>query len=151
MFVHVLTDGRDTAPNGGRAYVAALEAALAAAGVGAIASVSGRYYAMDRDKRWERTKLAYDAIVRGVGPTAPSAARGDRGGVRRRRHRRVHHAARDRRRDGRPVGPIADGDSVVFFNFRADRMRQIIRAMAFDDFDGFERRGTACRASTSRR
>ena len=63
VFVHVLTDGRDTSPTGGRAYVAALEAAIAAAGVGRIASVSGRYWAMDRDKRWERTKLAYDAIV----------------------------------------------------------------------------------------
>ena len=63
LFVHVLTDGRDTSPTGGKAYVAALEAALASAGVGAIASISGRYWAMDRDKRWERTKLAYDTIV----------------------------------------------------------------------------------------
>ena len=84
VFVHVLTDGRDTSPTGGRAYVAALEAAIAAAGVGRIASVSGRYWAMDRDKRWERTKLAYDTIVHGEGPSATSARRGDRGGLRRR-------------------------------------------------------------------
>ena len=73
VFVHVLTDGRDTSPTGGRGYVAALEAAIAAAGVGRIASVSGRYWAMDRDKRWERTRLAYDTIVHGEGPSATSA------------------------------------------------------------------------------
>ena len=70
VFVHVLTDGRDTSPNGGANYVAELEAVLKKFGVGTIATVSGRYYAMDRDKRWERTKLAYDAIVHGDGPSA---------------------------------------------------------------------------------
>jgi 2,3-bisphosphoglycerate-independent phosphoglycerate mutase len=74
VFVHVLTDGRDTAPNGGKGYVEKLEAELKKVGVGTIASVSGRYYAMDRDKRWERQKLAYDVIVRGVGPAATSAS-----------------------------------------------------------------------------
>ena len=73
VFVHVITDGRDTSPTGGRTYVAELEEHLRMVGVGRIASVSGRYYAMDRDKRWERTKLAYDAIVKGEGPTATSA------------------------------------------------------------------------------
>jgi 2,3-bisphosphoglycerate-independent phosphoglycerate mutase len=94
---------------------------------------------MDRDKRWERTKLAYDTIVHGEGPTAASA--GD-----------VIEAAYAAQvtdefitphaivgGDGRPVGPIRDGDSVVLFNFRADRMRQIVRALAFEDFDGFAR------------
>jgi 2,3-bisphosphoglycerate-independent phosphoglycerate mutase len=139
LFVHVLTDGRDTPPNGGAGYVADLEAVLKQTGVGRIASVSGRYYAMDRDKRWERTKLAYDAIVRGKGPTA--------------------HAAADVidtsyatsitdefivptvivDANSMPVGPISDGDSVLFFNFRPDRMRQIVRALTFDDFDGFDR------------
>ena len=137
VFVHVITDGRDTSPNGGRGYVAELEAALAATGA-RIASVSGRYYAMDRDKRWERVKLAYDAIVSGTAPFGSSAAARDRGGVREERHRRVHPAARDRRR--RRASRSArwrDGDSVIFFNFRADRARQIIRALMFDDFDGF--------------
>jgi 2,3-bisphosphoglycerate-independent phosphoglycerate mutase len=139
LFVHVLTDGRDTSPTGGRAYVAALEAALATAGVGTIASVSGRYWAMDRDKRWERTKLAYDTIVHGEGPTAPNAGA-------------VMEAAYGANvtdefvkphaivgPDGTPVGPIRAGDSVVMFNFRADRMRQIVRALTFEDFDGFDR------------
>lgn len=139
VFVHVLTDGRDTSPTGGRGYVAELEEVLAAEGVGRIASISGRYYAMDRDKRWERTKLAYDAIVHGTGPVAASA-----GEVVETSYARdvtdefiVPHAIAGP--GGGPAGPIRDGDSVVFFNFRADRMRQIIRAMALDDFDGFDR------------
>ncbi|MGH9330167.1 MAG: 2,3-bisphosphoglycerate-independent phosphoglycerate mutase, partial [Vicinamibacterales bacterium] len=75
VFIHVLTDGRDTSPKGGRGYVGELEDVLRRAGTGRIASVSGRYYAMDRDKRWDRTKLAYDAIVRGRGvEVARSAA-----------------------------------------------------------------------------
>ncbi|MFI5079207.1 MAG: 2,3-bisphosphoglycerate-independent phosphoglycerate mutase, partial [Vicinamibacteria bacterium] len=139
VFVHVLTDGRDTSPTGGRGYVAALEAAIAAAGVGRIASVSGRYWAMDRDKRWERTKLAYDTIVHGEGPSATSA-----GAVIEAAYAAnvtdefiKPHAVVGA--DGKPVGPIRDGDSVVLFNFRADRMRQIVRALAFEDFDGFDR------------
>jgi 2,3-bisphosphoglycerate-independent phosphoglycerate mutase len=139
VFIHALTDGRDTAPNGGKGYVASLEATLARVGVGKIATVDGRYYAMDRDKRWERIKLAYDAIVRGLGPTAATA-----GSV-------IEASYANNVTDefivptvitdtaGKAAGPVADGDSLVFFNFRADRMRQIIRAIAFDDFDGFER------------
>jgi 2,3-bisphosphoglycerate-independent phosphoglycerate mutase len=139
VFIHALTDGRDTAPNGGKGYVESLEATLARVGVGKIATVDGRYYAMDRDKRWERIKLGYDAIVRGLGPTAASA-------------KSVIEASYASNvtdefiiptvitdATGKAVGPVADGDSLVFFNFRADRMRQIIRAIAFDDFDGFER------------
>jgi 2,3-bisphosphoglycerate-independent phosphoglycerate mutase len=139
VFVHVLTDGRDTSPTGGRNYVAALEAALAANGVGRIASVSGRYWAMDRDKRWERTKLAYDAIVHGEAPAARTS-----GEVIEASYAAditdefvKPHVIVDA--GGKPVGPIRDGDSVVLFNFRADRMRQIVRALAFEDFDGFDR------------
>jgi 2,3-bisphosphoglycerate-independent phosphoglycerate mutase len=137
VFVHVITDGRDTSPTGGRGYLADLRAALAGAGVGAIASVSGRYYAMDRDKRWERTQLAYHAIVSGSGPTAtdPAAV--------------IEAAYAAGTTDefilptvitdpgGTPVGPLHDGDSLVFFNFRADRVRQFIRALTEDEFDGF--------------
>jgi 2,3-bisphosphoglycerate-independent phosphoglycerate mutase len=139
VFVHVLTDGRDTAPRGGAGYVKELDAVLKQAGVGRIASVSGRYYAMDRDKRWERTRLAYDTIVLGKGPTATSA-----GAVIDKSYKEnvtdefiiptVITGA-----DGKPLGPIADGDSVLFFNFRPDRMRQIVRAIMFDEFDGFDR------------
>ena len=140
VFVHVITDGRDTAPTGGADYIAALERAMTEAGVGRIASVSGRYYAMDRDRRWERTRLAYDAISavdgrRGTGAQAlvsDAYAREvtdefiEPGFV-------VDQA-------GEPVGTLSDGDAVIFFNFRADRARQITRALAFRDFDGFERR-----------
>jgi len=139
VFVHVITDGRDTSPSGGRDYVAALEETLTRVGVGRIASVSGRYYAMDRDKRWERTKLAYDAIVLGQGPTAASASSV------------IASAYTGNVTDefiiptvivdaaGRAAGPMQDDDSVLFFNFRADRMRQIVRALMFEDFDGFPR------------
>jgi len=139
VFVHVLTDGRDTAPNGGAGYLRELEAVLKKTGVGRVASVAGRYYAMDRDKRWERTKLGYDAIVLGQGPTSTSAAEViDKA-----------YAAKVTDEfivptvivgeDGKAVGPVADGDSVLFFNFRPDRMRQIVRALMFDEFDGFDR------------
>jgi 2,3-bisphosphoglycerate-independent phosphoglycerate mutase len=140
MFVQAITDGRDTSPTGGIRYIAQLEDAMGRAGTGRIASVAGRYYAMDRDKRWERTKLAYDAMVHAVAPaTAQSAA-----------------AAVQASYDNgitdefvkpvvvvdaatQPIGPIRDGDSVVFFNFRADRARQLTRALALDEFDGFQR------------
>ncbi len=137
VFVHAITDGRDTSPTGGRGYLSTLQHAIADAGVGAIASVSGRYYAMDRDKRWERTHLAYDVIVRGQGTTATTAAAV------------IDAAYASDVTDefvqptvivdgaGHAVGPMQDADSVVFFNFRADRVRQIIRALTEDAFDGF--------------
>ena len=112
---------------------------LARVGVGKIASVSGRYYAMDRDKRWERVKLGYDAIVRGAGPAATSAMSVIEASYANNVTDEFIIPTVIADAAGKPVGPIADGDSVVFFNFRADRMRQIIRTIAFDDFDGFER------------
>ena len=135
LFVHVITDGRDTSPTGGRGYVRELEAVLKETG-GRIASVSGRYYAMDRDKRWERVKLAYDAIVTGTAPPGSSASAV------------IEESYSKNITDefvlpativegGEPVGRMADGDQVIFFNFRADRARQMIRALMFDDFDGF--------------
>ena len=140
VFVHVITDGRDTSPTGGERYVAQLEAAMQRHGVGRIATVVGRYYAMDRDKRWERTKLAYDAMVQGQAesrsPAAlPSIRASYEAGVTDEFIRPVVIVGSD----GQPVGSIADQDSVVCFNFRADRVRQITRAIALDAFDGFER------------
>jgi 2,3-bisphosphoglycerate-independent phosphoglycerate mutase len=101
--------------------------------------VSGRYYAMDRDKRWERQKLAYDVIVRGVGPSATSASNVIEASYANNVTDEFIIPTVITDASGKPVGPVADGDSIVFFNFRADRMRQIIRTIAFDDFDGFER------------
>lgn len=141
VFIHALTDGRDTSPTGGANYVAALEEVMSQLGTGRIASVSGRYYAMDRDKRWDRTKRAYDAFTLGEGRTATAALSLvtdsyptnvtdefiEPGVV-------VGH-------DGQPIGSLEDGDSLVFFNFRADRARQLTQALAFgDEFDGFQRR-----------
>ena len=150
VFVHAITDGRDTSPNGGIGYIGALEAHMASAGAGRTASVSGRYYAMDRDKRWDRTRLAYDAMVTG---SAPQTARSAPDAVR----AAYESGVTDEfilptvivDADGQAVGPVRDGDSVVFFNFRADRMRQISRAIATDDFDGFERPGRPAVACTT--
>ncbi len=138
VFVHAITDGRDTAPTGGPDFVGEVE--RAAAGTGArVASVSGRYFAMDRDRRWDRTERAYDAVVLGRGREARDAqaliAESYRAGV------------TDEfivpgvvvAEDGQPVGPVRDDDSVVFFNYRADRARQMTRALADAGFDGFER------------
>ena len=147
VFVHVITDGRDTSPTGGVRYIAELEGVLRKAGVGRIATVSGRYYAMDRDKRWERTKLAYHALLTpgiapgGATPTAQSAGTAIQhsydAGVTDEFIKPIVIVSAD----GVPIGPIRDGDSIVVFNFRADRARQITRALALgdDQFDGFPR------------
>ena len=139
VFVHVITDGRDTAPTQAGDFIGALERMMAEIGVGRVASISGRYYAMDRDLRWDRTRLAYEAITRGIGQAVHSA------------QELISKSYADGVTDefikpgvveddeGSPVGPFAIGDSVIFFNFRADRARQLTRALAFDDFDCFER------------
>jgi 2,3-bisphosphoglycerate-independent phosphoglycerate mutase len=141
VFVHVLTDGRDTSPTGGVAFAGTLEREMHRLKTGRIASVSGRYYAMDRDRRWDRTERAYDALVLGEGRTASHSAIGiieasyERGVTDEFIEPSIVSDA-----DGRPVATIQDDDSVVFFNFRADRARQLTRALAFRDFDGFDRR-----------
>jgi 2,3-bisphosphoglycerate-independent phosphoglycerate mutase len=139
VFVHVITDGRDASPAGSLRYILQLEEVLGRTG-GRIATVVGRYYAMDRDKRWERTKLAYDAVVGGAAETTVRSALDAVQGS---------HAANVTDEfirpvvivdaNGTPVGPVRTGDSVVFFNFRADRARQMTRALTLDEFDGFER------------
>jgi 2,3-bisphosphoglycerate-independent phosphoglycerate mutase len=141
IFVHAILDGRDTSPTGGVTYLGELREALDAAGA-RLASVVGRYYAMDRDKRWDRTKLAYDLVVRGAGETSTTAPI---------EAVRASYAAGVTDEfvrpivvvdvDGAPLGPIRDGDSVLFFNFRADRARQLSRALAVGEFDAFDRPG----------
>jgi 2,3-bisphosphoglycerate-independent phosphoglycerate mutase len=142
LFVHAITDGRDTSPTGGVRYLGQLQEVLASAGTGRIATVVGRYYAMDRDKRWERTKLAYDAIAYGRAArttSAPIAAVQDSyaAGVTDEFIEPVVVVDVEHQ----PVGPLRDDDSVIFFNFRADRARQLTRAIAFEEFDGFPRPG----------
>ncbi len=136
LMVHAITDGRDTSPTGGAGYVARLEADLRPSGA-KIATVIGRYFAMDRDKRWERNKLAWDAIVLGRGEvTAGSASAAIS----------ARYAAKETDEFLKPIilshaneQRMRDGDSVLFFNFRADRARQLSLALLQPDFSGFER------------
>lgn len=136
--VHAFTDGRDTAPHGGLGFVAGLEQTMAELGVGRIASVSGRYYAMDRDRRWERIQRAYDAMVYGLGARAATAT----GAIQVNYDQNVTDefipptviAARDGE-----VQVIQPGDAVIFANFRADRARQLTEALASPGFSGFAR------------
>jgi len=136
VVVHVITDGRDTAPTAGAVYVAQLQQAMADAGVGRIGTVSGRYYAMDRDRRWERTRLAYDAMVNGLGPIAASAGEAIA----------AAYAAGITDEFIIPTVTAEDAgariksqDSVIFFNFRADRGRQLSEALVNEPFTGWER------------
>lgn len=139
VFVQAFTDGRDTSPNGGAGFVAELEDVMRKAGTGRVASVGGRYYGMDRDHRWERTKRAYDAIVGG----GPHKARAAVDFIRKSYEAGVTDEFIEPGTivdaDERPIGSIRDGDSVIFFNFRSDRARQLTRALAFEEFDGFAR------------
>ena len=142
VFIHVITDGRDTSPSGGVRYVAELERVMQRLSAGRVATVCGRYYAMDRDQRWERTQLALNAIVHGVAArvtrTPMAALQGEyEAGVTDEFIKPIVVVDAD----GQPVGPVRDGDSMVMFNFRADRARQLTRALALDDFDGFPRPG----------
>ena len=140
VFVHVITDGRDTSPTGGENYVGRLEEVMRTSGCGRISTVVGRYHAMDRDKRWERTKLAYDAMIQGqAADTSPSAAAAIQASYALGVTDEFMNPVVITGADKTPVGPIRSGDSVICFNFRADRVRQLTRALALDDLDAFER------------
>jgi 2,3-bisphosphoglycerate-independent phosphoglycerate mutase len=140
VFVHVITDGRDTSPTGGARYISHLQTAMDRVSTGRIATICGRYYAMDRDKRWERTKLGYDAIVNGIAEQTTQSPieavqKSYEAGVTDEFIKPIVVVDAN----NQPVGPVRDEDSIVFFNFRADRARQLTRAIALDDFDGFPR------------
>lgn len=138
VYVHAFLDGRDTPPASGKGYVEQLEEKMAELGVGEVASVSGRYYAMDRDNNYDRVQIAYNALTKGEGQTAESAA----GAVQ-------NSYDKDETdefvkptvvmKNGAPTAVIKDGDSIVFFNFRPDRAREITRCFCDDDFKGFAR------------
>ncbi|MCL4078879.1 2,3-bisphosphoglycerate-independent phosphoglycerate mutase [Coriobacteriia bacterium Es71-Z0120] len=138
VFVHAFLDGRDVPPSSGLGYVRALERVLAEVGVGEVATVMGRYYAMDRDRRWERVERAWRAMVLGDGVRVSSAQAAIEAsyaaGV---TDEFVEPAVVTR--DGSPVATVEDGDTVIFFNFRPDRAREITRAFVDPAFDGFER------------
>ena len=136
--VHCFMDGRDTPPSSGIDYMTELTGAMDRIGLGRVATVSGRYWAMDRDKRWDRVKRAWDAMVADEGTSAvdPVAAVRDAYG----RGETDEFIAPTVLADGqgRPVGRIADGDAVLFFNFRADRVRELCHAFGDVDFKGFD-------------
>jgi 2,3-bisphosphoglycerate-independent phosphoglycerate mutase len=135
VFLHLFLDGRDVLPRSALGFLDTLEGVIARLDTGAIATISGRYYAMDRDKRWERTGLAYRATVEGVGPTAPDA----RAAV----QQAYDNDVSDEfvlptvivNPDGTPVARVASGDALIFYNFRPDRGRQLTRAFVQPDFD----------------
>jgi 2,3-bisphosphoglycerate-independent phosphoglycerate mutase len=140
VFVQGFTDGRDTSPAGGAGFFGALDEVMRKAGTGRVASVGGRYYGMDRDNRWERTKKAYDSMVHGQGPRGRSAVEYIRSSYEAGVSDEFVVPGTIVDADDRPIGPIRDGDSVIFFNFRSDRARQLTRALALEQFDGFDRR-----------
>lgn len=138
VYVHAFMDGRDVPPSSGKEFIEKAEAMMAEVGVGRIATVSGRYYAMDRDNRWERVELAYNALVLGKGETANSAVEAI--------EKSYHDNKTDEfvlptvvTEDGKAITKIKNGDSVVFFNFRPDRAREITRAINDKEFAGFKR------------
>ena len=135
VLVHAFTDGRDTLPNAGAGYLEQVEGWLATSG-GRIASVGGRYFGMDRDRRWDRTKLAYDTIVhaRADAPKAESGVAAVRAGYE--RGETDEFVKPTVVGDG---GPVRDGDSILFFNFRPDRARQLTRALGEEGFAEFDR------------
>ncbi len=136
--IHAFLDGRDTPPKSGGDYLEQLEARLAELGLGRVATVMGRYFAMDRDNRWERVERAYRTLTAGEGEVVASSAEAIRGAY---DAGQTDEFVEPRviRSEGRPAGTIADGDAVIFFNFRSDRAREITRALTDPDFDGFVR------------
>ena len=138
VYVHCFMDGRDTSPTSGIDYIRELAEKMEEIGVGQIASICGRYYAMDRDNRWERVEKAYRSLVYGEGieETDPIEAM-------------EHSYAREVTdefieptmivKEGKPLSVIREGDSIIFFNFRPDRAREISRTFCCDEFDGFDR------------
>jgi 2,3-bisphosphoglycerate-independent phosphoglycerate mutase len=139
VFVHAITDGRDTAPTSGVEYLGDLNETMQRAGTGRVATLCGRYYAMDRDKRWDRTRRAYDLLTRGEGTAGRSAEALLRASYSRGVTDEFIEPCVLVDADRQPIGRLGDGDPVIFFNFRADRARQLTQALAFESFDGFER------------
>jgi len=138
LYLHAFLDGRDTPPQSGIKYIKEIEQEMKKVGLGETATVSGRYYAMDRDNRWERIELAYDALVYGKGQVASSAEEAVEKSYAK---DEVDEFVRPTviLKDGKPTGKIKKDDSIIFFNFRPDRARQLTRAITVEDFSEFKR------------
>lgn len=133
VYIHAITDGRDVPPDSGKAFVAELESKIAEIGVGKIATITGRYYAMDRDNRWDRVEKGYSAMVEGIGQKGTPDEIMAKSYAENITDEFVLPAVTC---EG---GRVSEGDSVIFFNFRPDRAREITRAFVDDSFTGFNR------------
>ena len=139
VYVHCFMDGRDTPPASGESYITELENKMAEKGVGQIASITGRFYAMDRDKRWERVQKAYDALVNGIGEKSASATKAIEDSYQKEIFDEFVVPTLICNTENEPIATISENDSVIFFNFRPDRAREITRSLVDDEFSGFER------------
>ena len=139
VYVHCFLDGRDTPPASGEGFITELEQKMAEKGVGKIASISGRFYSMDRDKRWERVEKSYNALVNGIGEKATSATQAIEESYQKEIFDEFVLPTLICNND-EPIATIRENDSVIFFNFRPDRAREITRSLVDKDFTGFERK-----------
>jgi 2,3-bisphosphoglycerate-independent phosphoglycerate mutase len=139
VFIHAFTDGRDSPPNSGAGYIADIEKKAKEIGVGTIASVMGRFYAMDRDSRWDRVQKAYECMRFGKGNKAKSASEAIAESYKREVTDEFIEPTSIVNENNEPIATISDGDGVVFFNFRGDRPREITRAFVSPDFKDFPR------------
>ena len=139
VYVHCFLDGRDTPPASGEGFITELEQKMAEKGVGKIASISGRFYSMDRDKRWERVEKSYNALVNGIGEKATSATQAIEESYQKEIFDEFVLPTLICNND-EPIATIGENDSVIFLNFRPDRAREITRSLVDKDFTGFERK-----------
>ncbi len=139
VYVHCFLDGRDTPPASGAEYCRELEAKMKEIGVGEIGMISGRYYAMDRDNRWDRVELAYNALTKGEGVQAEGLGSDAIEASYKAEKTDEFMLPTVMTKNGAPVAAVQEGDSVIFFNFRPDRAREITRAFCDPDFSGFAR------------
>ena len=138
VFIHAFMDGRDTLPASGEGYIQELQEKMKEKGVGKIATLSGRYYAMDRDKRWDRVEKAYNALVKGEGVLAKDPIQAIEESYQQEIFDEFVVPTVITDANDQPLAKIENGDSVIFFNFRPDRARQLTRAIVDDKFDGFK-------------
>ncbi|MBP1969443.1 2,3-bisphosphoglycerate-independent phosphoglycerate mutase [Virgibacillus natechei] len=139
VYIHAFLDGRDVGPQTAKTYIEQTEAKMKAYGIGKFATISGRYYSMDRDKRWERVKKAYDAMVHGAGPTYDNPYEVINDSYDNGIHDEFVLPSVILDENGAPVGKVEDKDSIIFYNFRPDRAIQISRTFADEDFQDFDR------------
>ncbi len=138
VYVHCFLDGRDTPPASAEGYIANLEEKMKEKGIGKIASISGRFYAMDRDSRWDRVEKAYNAIVLGKGEKANSAT----SAIETSYQKEIFDEFVEPTlicNNNEPIATISENDSIIFFNFRPDRAREITRSLVDKNFEGFKR------------